>query len=273
MPVTRDLMIPPWALMWGLSVAIYAVLKLLSWWNCGVNAPAWKHAAYLFAWPGMDAAAFLRVTAKPVPRVSLAEWCFACGKFVAGLMLLWFAVPEFGRFDTALAGVVGLLGIAFSLHFGLFHVLSCVWRQMNVMAVPIMNRPLSSHSLTEFWGRRWNLAFRDLTHRFLFLPLLARCGAVGALLVGFVVSGLIHDLVISWPAGGGYGLPTIYFALQGFGIVLERSAWGRRLGLRQGLPGRLFCIACIGLTSPLLFHQAFLERVVVPFLLAIGCIR
>lgn len=259
--------------MWGLSVAIYAALKLLSWWNCAVKAPAWKQAAYLLAWPGMDAGSFLRTSPRLVPPVPLQEWSFAIAKLLAGLVLLWGVIPELRRDDEILAGVAGMVGIALCLHFGLFHLLSCVWRRLNIPAMPIMNRPLSSRSLAEFWGRRWNLAFRDLTHRFLFLPLLSRLGAVGALLIGFVVSGLIHDLVISWPAGGGYGLPTIYFAIQGLGIVVERSAWGRWLGLGRGLPGTLFCVVCIGLASPLLFHQAFIERVIVPFLAAIGCLR
>ena len=136
--------------------------------------------------------------------------------------------------------------------------------------MPIMNWPIVSVSLTEFWGRRWNLAFRDLTHRFLFHPLIGRLGAVPALLVGFFVSGLVHDLVISWPAGGGWGLPTGYFVLQGAGIVVERSRWGRELGLGRGLIGRLYCLLLIGLPSPLLFHPEFLNRVIVPFLAAIG---
>lgn len=266
-------MMPPWALMWVLSVAIYATLKLLSWWDCAVKAPAWKHAVYLLAWPGMDAGSFLRTPPRPVPPAPLTEWSFAIAKLLAGLVLLWGVVPGLVRADEVLAGVTGMVGIALCLHFGLFHVLSCVWRRLNIPAAPIMNRPFSSRSLAEFWGRRWNLAFRDLTHRFLFLPLVNRLGALGALLIGFVVSGLIHDLVISWPARGGYGLPTVYFVLQGLGIVVERSAWGRRLGLGRGLPGALFCVVCIGLASPLLFHLAFIERVIVPFLSAIGCLR
>lgn len=273
MTVTHEPLMAPWVCMWGLALGIYAALKSLSWWNCTAVAPVWKHAAYLLAWPGMDADTFLRVPSKPVPSVPLSEWCFASGKFIAGLMLLWVVIPQVTHAGPVFVGVLGMVGVALSLHFGLFHLLSCTWRHWNIPAAPIMNRPLLSHSLAEFWGRRWNLAFRDLTHRFLFLPLLSRCGAVGALLIGFLVSGVIHDLVISWPADGGYGLPTIYFMLQGMGVVVERSTCGRRLGLGQGLPGRLFCVACILMASPLLFHRPFLERVVVPFLSAIGSIR
>jgi hypothetical protein len=48
--------------------------------------------------------------------------------------------------------------------------------------------------------------------------------------------------VITVPARGGYGLPTAYFLLQGAGLLLERSTWGRRLGLGTGIPGRAFTL-------------------------------
>ena len=51
---------PRWGVMWLLAVTIYGALKLTSWLGRGRGtAPAWKHALYLFAWPGMDADAFL----------------------------------------------------------------------------------------------------------------------------------------------------------------------------------------------------------------------
>ncbi len=274
--------LPAWAFMWGLSLAIYAGLKGLSWSARTVpsldgprdpsrrKAPVWKHLGYLFAWPGMDADTFLGDRRSRVRPPELREWMFAAFKLGFGAVLVWIVVPTMAEFDACVIGWTGMVGIVFLLHFGLFHLLSCGWRYAGVAAVPIMNWPIASQSLTEFWGRRWNLAFRDLTHRFLFQPLIGRIGAMPALLLGFFVSGLVHDLVISWPAGGGWGLPTGYFVLQGMGIVVERSRWGRELGLGRGLVGRLYCVLLIGLPSPLLFHPAFLNRVIVPFLAAIG---
>src|ERR1022692_4792814 len=77
------------------------------------------------------------------------------------------------------------------------------------LAPPSRNRRLAS--IAEFWGRRWNSAFRDLAHPFVFVPAARRWGLVVALWVSFAVSGFAHELVISVPAGAGFGLPTAYF--------------------------------------------------------------
>jgi hypothetical protein len=163
-----------------------------------------------------------------------------------------------------------MVGIVFALHFGLFHLLSCAWRSAGICAAPLMNRPLLSRSVTEFWGRRWNRAFRDLTHQFLFLPCKRILSPAGALFAGFVVSGLIHDLVISWPSGGGWGLPTLYFAIQGAAVLVEHSRYGRACGIGTGGTGRLFCVATVTLPCPLLFHPPFVTNVMNPFLTALG---
>jgi hypothetical protein len=60
-------------------------------------------------------------------------------------------------------------------------------------------------------------------HKHFLLPLARGVGMRRALPAVFVVSGLLHELVISLPARGGYGLPSIYFAAQGLGLLLERA--------------------------------------------------
>lgn len=262
--------IPAWVVMWGISLALYGLLKGISWSASSTSAHGWRQLGYLLAWPGMDAAAFLGDSTHGSVRPTGGEWCWAGIKLGFGCSLIWGVAPLLAPRSELLAGWTGMVGIIFVLHFGVFHVLSCAWRHHGVAAVPLMNWPIASQSLTEFWGRRWNLAFRDLTHRFLFQPLRRRVGPIGSLLIGFLVSGLIHDLVISVPAQGGWGLPTLYFTLQGIAILIERSCWGRGIGLGSGLFGRLYCIAIIALPCPLLFHPAFVRRVIVPFLTAIG---
>jgi hypothetical protein len=85
----------------------------------------------------------------------------------------------------------------------------------------------------------------------------------------FVASGLIHDLVISFPARGGYGLPTAYFILQGLGVMLERSRWGRKFGLQKGLIAWIFLLIVAAAPAFWLFHPPFVLRVILPFMQAI----
>ena len=129
-----------------------------------------------------------------------------------------------------------------------------------------MNAPILASSVSDFWGKRWNTAFRDLTHRFLFRPLAARLGPRGSILAGFLCSGLVHDAVISVPAGGGYGLPTAYFLIQAVALLFERSALGRRLGLMRGYRGWLFTMTVLLAPAAWLFHPPFVRHVILPFM-------
>jgi hypothetical protein len=79
-------------------------------------------------------------------------------------------------------------------------------------------------------------------------------------------------LVISVPAGGGYGGPTIFFVIQGAAISLERSRLGKRIGLGRGVIGRSFVFAAVIAPLGLLFHRPFVLGVVVPFMHAIGAL-
>lgn len=260
---------PRWAITWGLAISLFAAFKALTWRARKEGfAPVWKRLAYLWAWPGADANAFLFGLVDRRP--SLADWAFAVFKTCFGGWLLLAVVPRMAGWNEYAIGWVGMCGIAFVLHCGLFDVLSCLWRRCGACAKPIMNWPIASHSVADFWGNRWNLAFRDATHRFLFRPLLHRFRPAAALMAGFITSGLIHDLVISIPAGAGYGLPTLYFAIQGAGMLFERSALGRALNLGRGFAGWLFAVAVVVAPSPLLFHPPFVRGVVVPFLRALG---
>jgi len=257
--------------MWSLAIAIYAACKVLTWMRTPVEAPPWKHLGYLFGWPGLDAASFLATPpARPVPPPATREWLAASGKAALGIALLFGAVRLVPAAHPLIAGWIGMAGLVLTMHFGSFHLLSCAWRRAGVDAKPLMNAPLAAPSLSEFWGRRWNTAFRDLTHRFLFRPIGAKLGVRGAILAGFIASGLVHDLVISVPAGGGYGGPTIFFVVQGVAMLAERSPVARTIGLGHGLPGWAFAMAVLVGPVFLLFHPPFVREIMVPFLHAIG---
>ena len=261
--------VKPWVFMWALAFTIYFGLKWLTWWR--VKEPVrsvWRSIAYLFAFPGMDAESFLQET-KRVPSPRLREWLRAVVQIVVGAMLVWIVAPKFAQGQPLLPGWMGMLGAILIFHFGIFQISALLWQTSGIDAEPIMANPLRSRSLGEFWGKRWNLGFRELAHELIFLPFRGYIGPEYAAFLVFLTSGIVHDLVISVPARGGYGLPTAYFVLQGFGVLLERATFGKQLGLGRGLRGWFFM--AFVLITPLfwLFHPLFVLRVIIPFMHAI----
>jgi hypothetical protein len=260
----------PWVFMWVLSFAIYLSLKWLTWWRARARIahPAWRSAAYLLVWPGMDAGTFLDArqrVAVPAPTT----WLSAIFETILGAILLWVVARSLPQASPLLRGWIGMLGLILLLHFGTFRIVALLWQSFGVNARAIMSAPLRSTSLGEFWGKRWNLGFRQLSHELIFRPMHRKLGAEAAGFLVFAVSGLIHDLVISLPARRGYGLPTIYFLLQGTGMTVEHSQCGKRLGLGQGVRG--WCFMMVFLAAPVfwLFHPPFVLRVILPFMQAI----
>jgi len=255
---------PGWARMWLIAIAIFAGFKWWTWRRVserpsarpakmfgvardlrarGARATAFatdvavtsepvarrstatsdRSVAYLFLWPGMNARAFLATAGARnefAPKTS--AWLWALTKTLLGATLLWGCARLAGH--GLLAGWIGMVGLIFLLHFGLFALLSLFWQSRGVDAPPLMKCPIAANSLHDFWGRRWNAGFRDIVFVLFFFPLARRFGTAVAALFTFVLSGLIHELVITVPAGGGYGLPTLYFALQGLGLMLERKS-------------------------------------------------
>ena len=263
-------LLPPWVFMWVLSFTIFISLKWLTWWRARsrIAHSAGRSAAYLLGWPGMDAEAFLYTT-PGVPPPAPPTWVWATLETILGATLLWVVARSVPPGEPLLRGWVGMLGLILLLHFGAFKIIALLWQSVGVDAKAIMSAPLRSTSLGEFWGKRWNLGFRQLSHELIFRPLHRRLGADAAGFLVFAVSGLIHDLVISLPARGGYGLPTLYFLLQGTGMTIEHSRFGKRLGLGKGVVG--WCFMMVFLAAPvfLLFHPWFVLGVILPFMRAI----
>src|SRR5271155_841021 len=263
-------LLPAWVFMWTLSFAIFFSLKWLTWWRARIQVshPAWRAIAYLLAWPGMDADAFLDAK-QHVSSPRFMTWLWATLETALGAVLMWIVPRSLPAGEPLLRGWTGMLGLILLLHFGSFQLIALAWRRLGVDAKPIMSAPLRATSLAEFWGKRGNLGFRQLSYELIFRPLPRALGAEAAGLLVFLASGLIHDLVISLPARAGYGLPTAYFLLQGTGMTIEHSGFGKRLGLGQGVRGWLFMAVVIAAPVFWLFHPWFVQRVIIPFMQAI----
>ncbi len=256
--------------MWLIAASIFLGCKWLTWRTAPapLRANVVRSLGYLLLWPGMDASRFLEPSIS-VKRPTIREGSIAALKTLHGAALVWLAAVV-APAHPLLAGWVGLVGLVFLLHLGTFELLSVAWRTAGIDAEPIMHNPLRSTSVADLWGRRWNRAFRQLSDRFVFRPTRPALGAAGALLLCFLISGLIHELAITIPARGGWGGPTAYFLIQGFALLVQRSSLARRTALDRSFGGRIFTAIVAIAPLPLLFPSVFIERVILPFMQFIG---
>lgn len=201
----------PLAELCVLTAAVFAAFKAVSL----RRLPAPRLAGYLALWPGMDPAPFAATTLPAGGGLVLEGLLRAA----AGALLLavragtpWIDVPRI------------LAGFGLLVHFGLCDVLAGAWRLRGVGVERLFDRPWAATSLREFWGRRWNRAFSAVARERVYRPVARLRGRTAGLLAAFVFSGLVHELLLSVPARGGWGLPTAYFLLQGLGVVLGRPA-------------------------------------------------
>ena len=159
--------------------------------------------------------------------------------------------------SAVLATVLLLPALSFLLHFGAFGVLAGLWRAAGADVGPLFRAPWRAQSLGEFWSRRWNLAFSEMTSLAVYRPLAAHAGRKAALAAAFLFSGVLHEVAISLPVRAGYGRPLLYFAIHGVLTQVERE---------RGPFGRTATLLAVVLPLPLLFHQPFLKGVIWPLL-------
>lgn len=209
---------------------------------------------YLTVWPGMDPG-FLRRRSTEVDP--------ATGWFVQGWIVM--VTGAVGGLAVALwapsAGWLGLAAILTTVHLGYADVLSCLMRLGGFPVERLFDNPLGSTSLRDFWSRRWNRPFVEMNRLLFMRPLRRLLGRRGAFLGAFLLSGMLHDFAISFPAGGGWGLPSLYFALHGLAMLLERRLGSARWPVWLG---RLWTWAWLFLPLPLLFHAPFRQALIVP---------
>jgi len=218
------------------------------------NALTWlDRAIYMTVWPGMDPE---RLSRRLPPPAETAR------TFAHGLVLTLVGVGCTGLIalgtpylTSATIGWLGIGALLLTVHFGFSGILASLLWLSGRPVRPLFDRPFASASLSDFWSRRWNLPFVDMDRK-LFMPVLLRWMPLRTAVIAiFLISGLLHEMAISYPAGGGWGGPMIYFAIQAIGVVGERK-------LR--LKSRLATWIWILLPLPLLFHEAFRSSLIVP---------
>jgi len=246
----------PWIRMWLLAAGVFFSFKAFVLMKTpGVVAGT---AEWLLLCPTLNLAGFARrssTNAQHALRLALAGLM----NLTFGATLLWLVAHQFAG-TPMIAAWVSMTGFIFMMHFGGFHLIAAFWMRMGRAAEPLMKCPIAAVSLADFWGRRWNTAFRDAMNLLVFRPVAGRWNARVAQWLVFLLSGLLHEMVVSLPAGGGWGGPTLYFLLQAFGIEL-----GRRLHVPRGIASRLWALAFLLTPVGLLFHAPFIHRVMLPF--------
>jgi hypothetical protein len=270
--------ISDWIFMWLLCTAAFAAAKwviILEFFRHRFfvnkepkNFPHLRFFLFCLLWPGMDLGKFCFGQKASAP--SAREWLTAGFKMLSGAIVLFAVLHLVHPAHPVIIGWLGMWGVILILHFGFFHLLSLTYRSLGIDAPAMMRAPASSTSLRDFWSGRWNTAFSYLAHNCFFLPISRRLGSRAGSWLTFVISGLLHELVISVPARGGYGLPSLYFLIQAAGVLIERSRLGRRFGLSRGLRG--WCFVAITTAGPavLLFHPPFVRNVILPMLHSLG---
>ena len=71
----------------------------------------------------------------------------------------------------------------------------------------------------------------------------------------FALSGVLHEMGISFPAAGGWGMPLVYFLLQGVLVAIEE---------RFRITNRVWTWFWLLAPSPWLFHEPFRRALILP---------
>jgi len=227
----------------------------------------WRWLGFAALWPGMRPVPFAHAGEPPLPGAG-ALLKRGLARLVLGALLVALARLAWMRTGSRLlATALALPGLSFILHFGIFNVAAGAWRYAGVDVYSLFRAPLLSKSLAEFWGRRWNLAFSEMTAIGVYRPLSRLLGKPPALVAAFLFSGLLHELAISLPVRAGFGLPLLYFAIHGGLMLAERGLEraGRPVYRRPAL-GRAWTTFWLVAPLPILFHRPFLRGVVWPIL-------
>src|SRR5687767_11605398 len=93
--------VPAWGVMWIIAVGMFLAAKVAT--VVDARGAGRRATAYVLAWPGMNARAFLGPADATVPP-AVDEWLVAAGRATLGVALVWMAAPLAFRFSPLLAG-------------------------------------------------------------------------------------------------------------------------------------------------------------------------
>lgn len=217
--------------------------------------------------------AFLRANVECLFKNYLVlDICLATFKLLPGVgttfggSMYYASLPLMYRYAVALA-ITALSG--FTLISG-FHVFNSIATLIGVGLLhqspaqwpPIIDNPWSADSLHDFWTKRWHQALRRTFLVFGGIPGSWVAGRPGLVLGAFLASGLYHEVGTYMIGRGVDHRVTLFFFLQGVGVLLEKAyRWstGHRLG---GPLGRVWTyLFVVGLGQMACRCLSFIARV------------
>ena len=219
--------------------------------------------AFALTWFGMNPGVFSRrAMNKKSQGIQLIR--FGLIRIVIGILLCltaYFIVHQSSSFpfQTVLMTICLLAGLSFILHFGVLNINSGMWNLLGYGTYALFKDPFRSLSLAEFWGRRWNFAFSEMTSIAVHRPLKKFTNNKIATVVAFGFSGLLHELAISLPVNRGYGLPALYFVIQAIALLLEK-----KIQFKSKIMKHTWVLFWLIVPLPILFHRYFLEGIIWP---------
>ncbi len=251
------------ALLYGMKAVVSVEVQTHG--NQPLSFRRWLGFAAL--WPGMRPGPFARRAAASLPGAGNLLLGGSL-RLLSGLGMVVLARLVWVLTSSRLLTTPPLLvGLSLIVHFGAFDVLAAFWRWLGVDCQRLFRSPLRSTNLREFWGRRWNLAFSEMTTIAIYQPIVRVAGRAPAIAASFLASGLLHELAISVPVRAGYGLPMAYFVLHGTLMTVEaRLAKANRPIDRVPGIGRAWTLTWLLVPLPILFHRPFLAGVVWPLI-------
>lgn len=217
----------------------------------------------------MRAQPFETLGGRPLPD-AWPKIKFGISRILSGFLLIFLAhqlVTLPIDSDVLYILITGILLVAYSLilHFGMLSISAGMWRLSGVSTYYLFKAPAKAKSLNEFWSKRWNLAFSEMTSVAIFRPLKDKTGGVVALMIAFIFSGLLHELALSVPVKSGYGLPLLYFIVQGIIVIVEKGLLRHKIRFLQNrVLSRVWVFFWVVVPMPLLFHTEFIEKIIWP---------
>lgn len=225
--------------------------------------------AFAIGWAGMRAQPFETLGQKPLPNA----WPmirFGISRILLGFALIALAhgvvlLPLDQFLTYIILSAMLLVGLSLILHFGMLSISAGMWRLSGVNTYLLFRQPAKATSLTELWSKRWNIAFSEMTSVSIYRPIKNKYGSVVALMLAFAFSGLLHELALSVPVNSGYGLPMLYFIIQGVMVLVEKILASRNiLFLQNKVVAHIWVFFWLVIPIPLLFNATFIKQVVWP---------